>query len=256
MSFVFCWPQPVGAKHGAEKVAFSTITHYIFTPLPWVFLFSSQPCILTRCVKFRQPQALNDSSPSHSLSAAYWSCVVSTFRLWLLKMSMAFTSGPGRDGSSVDGLWQIKMLRLSRPSSIWEQSKYTINHMHTGLGDKFSYRYYSNSFSPPDSFLLLQGDSVSIFSLIFYLLVWFFCILWLGLSVLYICHLAVHPGREVTPLLPIKSFDLMVVFPCLSVLSTSQIVKPPEGLCFVTLGCINQSQLIKLFMLPTMSWQF
>lgn len=166
--FVFCWPQPVSVKHGTEKAAFSTITHYIFTPLPWVFLFSSQPCILTRCVKFRQPQALNDSSPSHSLSAAYWSCAVSTFRLSVCwKCQWLLPQGPGEMAVVLMASVKIKMLRLSRPSSIWEQSKYTINHMHTGLGDKLCSRYYSNSLSPSDSFFLLQGNSESIFSHIF-----------------------------------------------------------------------------------------
>lgn len=68
-----------------------------------------------------------------------------------------------------------------------------------------------------------------------------FSVLWLWLSLLYICHLAVRPGRGVPPLLwsflPNQKFLFEGGFSPfeMSVLYTLQIVNPPEALWFVTI---------------------
>lgn len=61
-----------------------TRTCYIFTPSPWMFPLSHQPCILTRCVQFRPACAsASEFSPSRSSSATHWSCVISSISFWL-----------------------------------------------------------------------------------------------------------------------------------------------------------------------------
>lgn len=100
-------------------------------PLPGVFPSSYQPCILTRRAKFRQhmcrwmiPLLLAPHQP-HT-EAVLLPPLVSHCYEYLCKW--VFSSGPRRDNSPADGPSQMEKLCLSKPSSIWEQHQYTINH--------------------------------------------------------------------------------------------------------------------------------